>query len=468
MLKTASPVTRSSRSEPRRKDELVPRDTYQRRWLCRNQDVVDATPRIREQAEDETSQSCSPWGSTCTLQQEQWIGNRATLSIMLPRLQSHYQDEVAPKLQWIDAPSNPWRSILLPLSRSSTALQYAILGFSATHLYVTSCAQRPSEICDFPHRLRLKATESLNAQIDRQLHRRSDTGESNATSIIEIVATMLVLCHIEMLMPGSKDWTLHMKACREVSNLERHAVQLSGSAEPVMDFLDKALADLEAFESPFSFISEPDVCNNELRQPAPRDSFWIFLAVVREVTFTERVRHTRQTQGLRNPDIDRHIWTEKVERARLLAFSHPSFILDALQPLRVVFRMVANAHYYAGLIYCYQALAHSSEVESLLQSSADALFCELQSVAGGEWRNFDHDLFWPLFIAGTQSLCNTRRQADIEGYYHTLMASTGFWCNAEALKFLRSYWTEAPWGLYDSWIHFARAREAESGSFLVY
>ncbi|ETN41507.1 uncharacterized protein HMPREF1541_03443 [Cyphellophora europaea CBS 101466] len=433
------------------------------------QNVVDA-PLKKTQFEDyEIHRSFLAQSQTSMLRQERWLASQLVSSNMSCRLQNHYQDQVAPKLQWIDAPSNPWRAVLLPLSRSSAALQFAILSFSATHLYVTSMirSQQSNDMHDLLCHLRLKATENLNAQINRQLGQRYETTKPKASPIIEIIATMLVLCHIEMLMPGSKDWTLHLRACREVCDHERHSLHLSRVAEPIMDFFEKALADLEAFESPSSFMLESDASNCVLTQPAPRDRFWIFLAVVREVTFTERQRYTKSIQGRMNPEVDMRFWLDKVNRARSLAFSHPSFTLDSLQHLRGVFRMVANAHYYAGLVYAYQALTPPTGDTYFVRSSVDSLFFELQSIVEGEKRNFDHDLFWPLFIAGTESGSDKHRQGLVQRYYQHLMASTGFWCNAEALSFLEEYWA-ADMIPYDNWIRYARSRRTANESFLVY
>lgn len=469
MLRSTSAPPPFIQEESQRQLES-PSDTLQGPFLRRAHDAFKPLQN-RKLQEYETPKGLSSPPQTSMLRQEWWINNRAVSSTLLCSLRRHYEDQVAPKLQWIDAPSNPWRAVLLPLSRSSAALQFAILGFSATHMYVTSMTrtQNSEDICDLPHHLRIRATGSLNTQISHQLSRNCDSSQSKASSIIEIIATMLVLCHIEMLMPGSRDWTLHLRACREVCTLERHALPRSSSVEPVMDFFEKALADLEAFESPSSFMLDGHTSDGVLKQPAPRDSFWIFLAVVREVTFTERLRYTRSAQGLTNSEVDMRVWVDKVSRARLLAFSHPSFILDSLQHLRVVFRMVANAHYYAGLVYTHQALAQPADtVDILVRSSVDALFTELRSIAECEWRNFDHDLFWPLFIAGTESVCNGHRQAAIQDYYQSLMASTGFWCNAEGLNFLQDYWIEAGLGVYDNWIHYARSRKSASESFLVY
>jgi hypothetical protein len=235
-----------------------------------------------------------------------------------------------------------------------------------------------------------------------------------------------------------------------------------------MEFFEKALADLEAFESLTSFPPEHKLADSELKQPAPRDRFWIFLAVVREVTFTERLRYSRLIQGLTNPDMDMRPWTDKISHARFLAFSHPSFILDSSQHLRVVFRMVADAHYHAGLIYSYQALAPPAKHEDLVRMFVDALFSEIQFIVRGEWRNFDHDLFWPLFIAGTESGFDTHRQATIQSYYEHLMAVTGFCCNAESLGFLQDYWAYTTLGYSDNWIQYARVRDTANRPFLVY
>ena len=398
--------------------------------------------------------------SLITSETIQSLNSRTISTSTLSYLRAHYQEHVTPRLQWVDAPANPWRTIMPSLWPSSKALQFAVLSLSATHLWATSVQSTP--LHDLPHSLRMIATRSLRHQISQQLIQQPEPQDQRAMSTMAIIATMLVLCHSEMLTPNSNDWTMHLQACRAVCAQECRS-GLPQSVDGVVNFVKKALSDLEIFQSTSSFSGEYEVSN----AVTPRDRSWIFMTVVREVTLTERRRYARSRQGFGNMDVDVSLWEAKLSRARALAFCHPLFAQAGLQHLQTQFREVAMAHHYAGLIYVHQALSRETEKEPIVQTLTEDLFSVLHSILECNWRNFYHDLFWPMFIAGSRAKFAIRRRSTVAMYYQQLMETTGFWCNSRALAFLQAYWDSGS-ETHQTWIHYARSRGSMSEPFLIY
>ena len=145
-------------------------------------------------------------------------------------------------------------------------------------------------------------------------------------------------------------------------------------------------------------------------------------------------------------------WRCKLDLAYLMALSNTSTLWANLVDTRDVFCKMVNAHYHAGLIYSYQALARRDEAYPDIECAVDKLVIELQSITTGFVRDFDHDIFWALFIAGTECGASENRQATLQIQFQELIASTGFCCNYKALRFLQLFWIDTEKVSYDNWI----------------
>ncbi|KAG8409083.1 hypothetical protein J3459_017786 [Metarhizium acridum] len=80
-----------------------------------------------------------------------------------------------------------------------------------------------------------------------------------------------------------------------------------------------------------------------------------------------------------------------------------------------------------------------------------------------------HDLFFPLFIAGTESASDPLMRSEIDGLFLESLSRTGVWCNYSALQFLRSFWS-ATSTLQEpmNWMDFARQNLSVMEPFIVF
>ena len=166
------------------------------------------------------------------------------------KLLYHFYLEVSPRLTWIDSPDNPWRNKVLPLAQHSKCLQPSLLSLSAAHLAATSSGgcYRATDITELNERLRILTLQALNNKMRSELKsNRVESGRQiGASSLTELMRSMLVLCHREMLVPDSTEWTLHLRACHTAMN--RHAIQAQKNTEDsIVNFLIEEAADLETF-----------------------------------------------------------------------------------------------------------------------------------------------------------------------------------------------------------------------------
>jgi hypothetical protein len=305
-------------------------------------------------------------------------------------------------------------------------------------------------------------------QIERSANSVSVDGGFLDFSLVEMLASMLVLCYGELHIPGSTDWKLHLRACHAI--IERHHLRSmrEHSEDIIAKFLIKEVIDLETFGNVSAFTVELDP-TVMMTWPSVFDGhFWDFTSLVNEITVAERSRHAFLIRSDSPVQANMGYWHAKLEtaysRATVLISSFPE---DELVK-RKRFRAIIEAHYHACLIYSYQALASQTETVEAVQSSVDLLWHTILSVMTEPGPTFAHDIFFPLFIVGTESQDGRERQNQIETLFLQSIATTGFWCNHAALRFLRLFWEHASDGYQRSWIQFARHNEQEIGTFFVF
>ena len=396
------------------------------------------------------------------------LNNRTMASALTCHLLQHFLTHVTPRLRWIDH-DNPWRRLVLPLSTTSNCLRLAVLSLSATHLLATSITGREQAqaLAVLRDCLRGSCLRSLSLRMRHDLDQPCAAGDDvDQSPTTKILATMVVLSYVEFLLPEPKEWHLHLRACRATCDRQRMFRNLAGTASPVIRFLQTAVATFEVFEMPSSFLSLETPTH--VTQITFEDAFWTFTVVLQEIKAREQSLQIRRKSGLPNPGVDMTVWCHRLEQAYSLALSSTSSVWKGLVRQWEVFCKVVKAHYHAALIYAYQALVPRHLPCYMIHSALDGLSTELESILMGDVRDFDHDMFWPLFIAGTESRRNEARKVAIQGGFHQLISSTGFCCNYRALDFLQTFWSDPSGLLSRNWIEYARHNDQKFGLFLVY
>ncbi|KAJ5601342.1 hypothetical protein N7510_010876 [Penicillium lagena] len=396
--------------------------------------------------------------------------SRQSSVVLSDKLLVHFHLEVASLLRWMDSPVNPWRSIILPIAQQSACLRMSILSLAATHLSVTSGEdpEQASALMQVNHSLRDACLRALNRIIRSELHRTPRAAGDNCgtSSLTEMLATMLVLCYGEMFVPNSTDWKLHLRACRTI--IDRHKLQNRQKElqDPVAQFLLKEVGDVEAFGSFSAFTREPNPMA-VVRPPTMIDGqFWTFTDLIFEITAAERHRYNILQNGQGLPEVDMSTWRTKLEQASERALTGLNLLSAREASSREHFEAVIRAHYYCLLIYSYQALASPMEAAQNISPLMGLLFLEIQTLTEGPAHHFSHDVFFPLFIAGTESREDEQHQSLLQLLFIQSISTTGVWCNHAALQFLRAFWARPE--STGNWIQFARENEQELSPFLIF
>ncbi|KAH7148236.1 fungal-specific transcription factor domain-containing protein [Dactylonectria macrodidyma] len=445
----------------------------------RSKSGVDEEPDVpaeRREHDVRAVANCSksaPDFSTLTpyLMQELGLVGHYLSTASVDNLFNHFCNEVTPMLIWLDGPHNTWRNSIPGLAKNSDCLRLSIMGLAAAHLSVT-CAgsNNKAVLLHFNHNLRDASLRDLNHKMNLELNRDDAKAEENYgdASVAEILATILVLCFAEMLTPESTDWSLHLRACRAFVN--RHSLQ-TRREEPldsIIRFLFKEALDLEAYANISSFTRTPNLTLKPPSNSMFDGHFWIFTGLLHDVTIAERQLYDLEQEGGQIPATDISGWKAKLDVAHSMASACISSVLDPEDSNRGSFHAIIRAHYYAGLIYCHQALVRTSESAESTAAFVDGLFHEIQLATGvlPKCTIFCHDLFFPLFIAGTESRANPHRQGIVQGLFETTISTTGLWCNNGGLTFLRNFWAAS--GNVGTWISFARENESQISPFIIF
>lgn len=397
--------------------------------------------------------------------------HRLSSARLFDYLLNHFRLEVASRLTWIDYPDNPWRKIVLPLARHSICLHRSILSLAATHIAVTSGGKSPKMTAGLQvsRSFREATLRALNQEISRELNRDCAKAGTNpeSLSLAGILATAILLCYEETLIPSATNWDFHLRACRTIIDRCNLHTWQKESHDPVFTFLIKEVVDFEAIGNVSSFARQNPATIESVPSAFERH-FYTFTGPINEITAIERHRYRLLKDGHPRPDMDMGLWRTKLDQvyARISTIS-ACFSLDD-EARRKCFDAVIRAHYYASLIYLHQALAPGMESTQNMGSFITLLFHETQSLTAEATPLFSHDMFFPLFIAGTECSTDEHRQGLIEALFAKLIAATGFSCNYTALQFLRAFWTSPENQGVGKWIQYARENESRIGPFLIF
>lgn len=413
-----------------------------------------------------------------------------TSAILSRNLFTHFNIKVAPRLTWVDRPDHPWRKVIAPLAQRSRCLGLSILSVAAAHISFTSSNPLPTAnpTQTINHRLRDASLHMLNQKINTELASYHSTTDhlSRDSTLIEILATTLVLCYGEMLIPHSTDWNLHLRACRVL--IERYTWRNRHNKSPnaAIDFIIREVADIEVFRNIGAFSIEQPFITDSLHPQSTLldDYFHTFTGVFREITAEERRIYTISQEAkastgnqspsqLPLPPIDMAPWRAKVELAHARASADTTRLITTHgSNTQKWMDAIIRAVYHASLIYAYQCLAPITEATAEIGTSLPILLAEIEFLTAGPVHSFSHDIFVPLFIAGTECWDDRERQDAVEKRFRELLATMGIWCNFTALRFLKAFWGRGngrgEYHRVGGWIPYARANEGDNGPFLVF
>lgn len=397
--------------------------------------------------------------------------NRQLSSSLSDKLLQHFLSNVVFRLTWLDGPSNPWRSLVLPLASRSSCLRLSILGLAAAHLSARATEHERSSMMEVNTRIRNQILEVLSQKMRFELEKTTASIDKahRDSSLIETLASMVVLCYGEMHIPGSTDWKLHLRACRAI--IERHNLQsLYGQPQDtVLNFFIKEVIDLETFGNVSVFTTDLATRDYMSGSPASDDQPWVFTALINDITVAERSHYDNNCSlGTSNlAKVDMQYWHIKILTAYDKATSMTALLPTDEESIAIPFRVIIKAHYHACLLYSYQALFPHARETGELQSAFDCLWRTIKSMTANSYPAFAHDIFFPLFIAGTE--CQTTEQrSQIEALFMQSISATGFWCNYTVLQFLHLLWDQDDVDEEKNWIQFARSNKTRINTFCIF
>jgi len=361
-------------------------------------------------------------------------------------------------MPWIDGPDNAWRTQILPLSMGSPSLLLGILALAAEHSSarlgeswsvknnIASRNYRDKSLELLAQELRTEALEEMS--MARQ-------GPANA-----MLATILVLCNLEMVQSNSAIWQVHWQAARTIVRRWTSSKHLLPSPDATSRFLVNEAFMIDVFASSTIFDGDGQIPGSVI-DDGDYNVFVEYLQLLQEVTVTER-RRNAGTISSSIDDLDS--LRKRFEYTRMSSLHYSRNIDVGSEELRQDFECIIDIFHHAGVIYGCQALFDLSESAQLREHSLDELFQILTLIKNPGV--FQQDLIWPLFIAGTESRGDSPRQELVESKILQAMKFTGFSNPFQALLFLRNFWTTDELTA-TSWMQFA-CQEAKRGTtFLV-
>ncbi|KAG5922033.1 hypothetical protein E4U42_005625 [Claviceps africana] len=169
------------------------------------------------------------------------------------------------------------------------------------------CAEQSSSLFHIYCSLRDRSLRILSAKMQSELPSSHSVvaKSANVISATEILASMLALCYTEVFVPGSRDWKVHLRACRTILNLQQLEVWPSTSMDPVLKFLVKDINDLEILTSTTAFDEDILPLSALSLQYSNTVSGWAFTSLIHKITtVTLQDRNMVQLSGIAMSQID--------------------------------------------------------------------------------------------------------------------------------------------------------------------
>jgi hypothetical protein len=379
----------------------------------------------------------------------------------------HYSCLIASKLEWIDSVDNPWRSIILPMAMESPSLFFSILSMAAGDLSSKfTNASTPNDISAQSNIYRELAIKHLATEMaDYVTTIGTNSPTPKGTTII--LAATLVLCNLEVKLPQSSIWPIHLRAARAVIHCCAVNDQLFEATSDTHSFLLQKFFSLNAFTSMSTFDDLEEAASDSLKHQhnSNNNVFLEVLQILQQVTRDQRrqmanhhvepsLMDTTSCQELR----------DKLSHARMktAVLCREAMPTDS-ENTRSDLAAIADMFYYAGLIYSHQVLALQC-CPDRLGSWGSIILDKLNSLK--EVGRFCQNLLWPLFVAATETHWNEEGQQFLEARIQQIVKLSGHWNGLRVLDFLRNFWELGRVGRV-SWIDLARDWARRGESFIV-
>ncbi|OAL27768.1 hypothetical protein AYO22_03310 [Fonsecaea multimorphosa] len=375
----------------------------------------------------------------------------------------HYYDHVvATVMPWVDGPENPWRTLMLPLAMNSPSLLLAVLALSAEHYSTRSASTWPMNEGFVSSDYRDKSLELLANDLRTEVSEHASVARHARAS--GILATILVLCNLEMIRCDSARWHVHWKAARTITRRWTAPQLASTVLDDTCRFLVKEAFVYDVFGSSTTFDDDDQIPGSVL---AEQDAhvFTDWLQLVQEVTCAERRRH-RGAPHIQPPlDLaNMRVLQERFDYARNRSLEFSKSLDFGTPGLHSDFAVLVDIFHYAGLAYSFQALLDPQDFAPAIETCVSGVITRIAEIQNKD--AYQHDLVWPLFVVGTQSRFNKNTQAFADARLLEVMQSTGFSNCYPALEFLRRFWKSDP-NIAVDWLQFARQESSQGLTFLV-
>lgn len=377
------------------------------------------------------------------------------------QLINHYDHCVATTFVWIDNPENRWRNDVLPLAQESPSLLFAILALSSLHLSSKLPANGPSSIQMSTRSVRYR--ERSLQLLARQLENETQNSRS-AKATPFILATMRLLCSLEMVHSDSALWRVHLQASHIVIQKWLSIASSIDLLDSTSRFFIKEFGVLNVFAATSNFGDIVEFSDIKFAEDEPT-IFSHYLETIHAITIEERKRAALRETGSILTAVDLNSFTSRLENARTMTRSLSRHLYFCTEQLRRDFDRVVDICHRSGLIYAYQALAEPDDAELCIRQLLCTLIRDLKLISPNG--HFAQDLAWPLFISGSACRHLKDEQLLIKQFLRESMKSTGFSNCQEALKFLQVFWSEKHVE-GDNWIGFARSYARRGQEFLVF
>lgn len=389
---------------------------------------------------------------------------------IVQQLLHHYDKEVAAIMPWVDGPGNTWRTVIIPLGMESPSLLLAMLALAAEH-YTSKMGSTWSKQQGIrSSHYRDKSLKLLAQNLRYEMREGALTPHQEPPSAM--LATILILCNLEMIRSDSSVWSVHWKAARTITRRWTSPHHSSSSPlDPICQLLIKEAFTYDVFASSTTFDNDDQIPGSVLNE-GDEGAFTEWMRIIQDVTTSERYHYKLRSKvgGSHHPTppppTDMATLQRRFEYARQCSL-HFEKTMDFGSPeLHRDFGILISIFHYAGLLYGFRALldttsiSTSATIQQLVQST-------IQHINQIEVRSaFQHDFVWPLFIIGTESRDSVELQDFVESRLLEAMTSTGFSNCYPALQFLQRFWGTRPETTHD-WLQFARQESARGFTFLV-
>jgi hypothetical protein len=371
----------------------------------------------------------------------------------------YYDNHLAGLMPWVDSPDNAWRTLLLPLALKSRSLLLAILALSIEHSVSKAAATWPVDAAFF----RDKSLQLLARDLKTELN--EEASPARQTQASGILATILILCNVEMIRCETGIWHVHWKAARTIARRWTAPHLPATDLDATCRFLLREAFVYDVFGSSTTFGDIDQIPGSFLANDEA-GLFTGWLQLVQEVTCTERRRSDLGLPDGLPPELSN---MSNVQRRFQNARDHchelaQSYDFGSPSPDHN-FLVLIDIFHHAGLVYTFSTLfdggdpAVQVEVASNVRAVIELVSQILHHSAT------QHDLVWPIFVVGIQGRHDLATQEFARAKLTEVMDSTGFSNCRPALEFLHRFWSSDP-SIVPDWMHFAR-EEAKRGQYFL-